>query len=371
MRRLLAALALSLLLCSSVHAACPGATSTVCASGCNYTSAATWESECQADLTGGTGTRTLEFHGSGGANQVTINGWTTNATNKIVLTVPTDHRHAGTYDTNKAYLDTSSASNIGIAILEDYTEVYGLQVKNTYVDGAAASPITVPSAITATNNKIVVDSCLLIADSSNNSAQAITTSDVDARLYAVNNFLVAKTSNSTSSAICITMTAVSASTRLYAYSNTCYYDDLDGGALTSGIYMQGAATGILRNNLFYSVDGTANSTLLNEKVNDIDYNASNVAETWMAGAHDHPSHTFSFVNVTGGTNLHLDAADTGAKGLGVDLSADGTYAFNADIDGETRSAPWDIGADELPAPAGQPFRKRTGGIPFMGTKGVW
>lgn len=44
-------------------------------------------------------------------------------------------------------------------------------------------------------------------------------------------------------------------------------------------------------------------------------------------------------------DCHLAEADTTCRGNGTDLSADGTYAFDDDIDGETRSA-WDIGFDE-------------------------
>lgn len=47
---------------------------------------------------------------------------------------------------------------------------------------------------------------------------------------------------------------------------------------------------------------------------------------------------------------HLASNDTGAIGAGTDLSADGTFAFDDDIDGETRSD-WDIGADEYAAPS--------------------
>ena len=42
---------------------------------------------------------------------------------------------------------------------------------------------------------------------------------------------------------------------------------------------------------------------------------------------------------------HLDASDTVAIGNGTDLSGDGTFAFDDDIDGETRGT-FDIGADE-------------------------
>jgi hypothetical protein len=47
-------------------------------------------------------------------------------------------------------------------------------------------------------------------------------------------------------------------------------------------------------------------------------------------------------------NFHLHKTDTVARGNGTDLSADGDFAFDDDIDLETRSA-WDIGFDEFSA----------------------
>jgi len=76
-------------------------------------------------------------------------------------------------------------------------------------------------------------------------------------------------------------------------------------------------------------------------------NASIAADA--PGSNPRNSQTFTFVNAAAG-DLHLDDADTGAHGFGADLSAD-TYPVTLDIDGETRTSPWDIGADFL-APAG-------------------
>ena len=60
-----------------------------------------------------------------------------------------------------------------------------------------------------------------------------------------------------------------------------------------------------------------------------------------------------------------------AKDFGADLSADGFFPFDDDIDFQTRSGSWDIGFDEFVA-AGQPFIKRLGGVPYMRiNKGVW
>lgn len=52
----------------------------------------------------------------------------------------------------------------------------------------------------------------------------------------------------------------------------------------------------------------------------------------------------SFVD-TSGDDYHLASDDTAAKDNGTDLSGDSDFAFDDDIDGETRSD-WDIGFDE-------------------------
>ena len=48
-------------------------------------------------------------------------------------------------------------------------------------------------------------------------------------------------------------------------------------------------------------------------------------------------------------DFHLGAADVAARNLAANLSADANLAFAVDIDGGPRSAPWDIGADEVDA----------------------
>lgn len=51
-------------------------------------------------------------------------------------------------------------------------------------------------------------------------------------------------------------------------------------------------------------------------------------------------------------DFHLALGDTTAKDQGTDLSGDGVFAFDDDIDGETRSGTWDIGFDEYVVTAG-------------------
>jgi hypothetical protein len=65
-----------------------------------------------------------------------------------------------------------------------------------------------------------------------------------------------------------------------------------------------------------------------------------------AGTGARINQTFTFKNA-GNDDYHLDCADAGAKGFGTNLSADGVYAFDDDIDWVTRPATWDIGFDQL------------------------
>jgi hypothetical protein len=66
------------------------------------------------------------------------------------------------------------------------------------------------------------------------------------------------------------------------------------------------------------------------------------------GTDSHINHTFTFVNAAGG-DFHLQAADVGAKDLGLSDPLSGFYSD--DIDGVARSGTWDIGADEYVAAA--------------------
>jgi hypothetical protein len=67
----------------------------------------------------------------------------------------------------------------------------------------------------------------------------------------------------------------------------------------------------------------------------------------FGGSGNQTYQTFTFVDEMMG-DFHLDQADTGAKDLGLDLSADPDLAFFDDVDGQIRpeGVAWDIGADE-------------------------
>jgi len=76
-----------------------------------------------------------------------------------------------------------------------------------------------------------------------------------------------------------------------------------------------------------------------------DYNSSSdyTGTTPVTALNNKFGRTFTFLDVTN-KDFHLAYDDTGARGFGVSLAGD----FTDDIDGRTRLAAWDIGADDVP-----------------------
>jgi len=126
------------------------------------------------------------------------------------------------------------------------------------------------------------------------------------------------------------------SAALYVYNTTEY--NFDAG-------IENASTGTLtvKNCAVFGNSGTGDDflgtiTIDNCASDDGDGTEPEVPSDWSA----------VFVDYTGG-NFHLKSTDTDLKDSGTDLQSEGGYSD--DIDGETRSGTWDIGADEYVAPA--------------------
>ena len=76
------------------------------------------------------------------------------------------------------------------------------------------------------------------------------------------------------------------------------------------------------------------------------------SDTTAPGTSSRISQTFTFEDA-GSDDYHLTTSDTGALGFGTDLSADATFAFDDDIDGDTIVV-WSIGFDSDPVATGGP-----------------
>jgi hypothetical protein len=115
----------------------------------------------------------------------------------------------------------------------------------------------------------------------------------------------------------------------------------DCASVDNAVGYSGAATVALKN-----CGATGGTTTYSGTFNTTDStnNASSTA-TSPPGASARTSVTPTFVDAAGG-DYHLASGDTAWKDQGADLSADVFFPVTADGDGTTRSAPWDIGADE-------------------------
>lgn len=134
------------------------------------------------------------------------------------------------------------------------------------------------------------------------------------------------------------------------------------------------------------LDGQGSSDSLYFKNNVLDCTGTdyNTGYTWTttafgnnitgdASSPDGASYQNKTCTYVGSGDYHLGAGDTVCKDAGADLSADAQYAFSIDIDRETRSAPWDISADELvatPTPTPTPSAcDRKGQLSYICGKG--
>jgi hypothetical protein len=101
---------------------------------------------------------------------------------------------------------------------------------------------------------------------------------------------------------------------------------------------------VARNNIFDSISSGGKCVASAGPQVMSDYNLCNLPGEQL-GNHSRAGVSASFVDASA-QDLHLSPTDTAATGQGIDLSADWATAFAVDIDGDPRTVPWDIGADQ-------------------------
>lgn len=266
--------------------------------------------------------------------KATVAGGTTNATNYVRIYAADNHN--GLYGTSSYRLETTDSSSTGsLYINQAFTRLEGLLVANTTDDNGA-------DGIAAAFDKVArIDRCIVKntqnAATFGNSCYGIQSvgGDRTADLYVANCIVIWKWGRTGSNNTSAFFSDSSGSNKMYCYNCTAIGDAFSkgffGGSLGSGamIVKNGLASGFAAGFSGNFSSGT-------------DYNASSDT-TASVGAHSRISQTFTFVNAGAG-NYQLAGSDTGAKGFGVDLSADATYPISVDVTNTARSGTWDIGA---------------------------
>lgn len=303
---------------------------TVKSAGGDYSTLSAWEAAQQGDLTAADEIRQAECFGFlDNTATVTVDGWTTDATRYIRIYATAGAQATMPYTSSGYRLERTASSDTFINA-EDYLRVEGLTFKATNNGGSNSW------ACYNTNNAGDVRYTNCVVQVPLNSATA---GGVVCRH--------AGTGGKVSFINCVAYTTGTpgAGGGLAAFSKTSdtstlvAYNCLAYRCLLA--FNGNSSTGLFKN-CIYDAAGVTPSAVFSNADSACDYNASTEAGT--PGTHSRSSQTFTFVDAAGG-DFHLDGADGGALGFGTDLSADATYPFSTDFDGETISGAWNIGPD--------------------------
>ena len=299
--------------------------------GTDYTSLNAWEAGEQKDLVTADEIAIAKCRcssGSADTTAVTIDGWTTDETRYIkIWTDPSEnYRHDGKWNTSKYRLEYAGTV---LNIKESNVYVEGLQV---YISSQSDYLYGIYSDVGISNIKISKN---VIKGSGGTSTfqRGIYFTNTGSTNIKVWNNLVYDVAG-------LGMNFVTSQENAIVYNNTIV------DCNNVGIQLSYRAV-VAKNNL---VDNCAGGDFGSETWGSgTDYNAS--SDGTAPGANSRTNQTFTFVDEAN-DDFHLASNDAGAKDYGTDLSSDPNLAFSDDIDGDTRSGTWDIGADEYVAAGG-------------------
>lgn len=289
--------------------------------GGDYTTLSAWEAGQQGVLAAPEiGIIDGDWSATTDTTAVTIDGWTTSEANYISVYCASSALHNGKWNTVKYRLQIYGQN--AILIKENFIRLEGLQVANTddrqggyciqFYDNTAGGDVRISKCILKRTQTYAGSYGFLISWTS-----TATVKIWNNIIYDIVGRGISGEGNET----------------VYAYNNTIH-------SCSTGLYRSNS-TFVAKNNLVKGCTDSYNGTFSVGT----DYNATDTADDIGQGTHNKVSQTFTFVDEAG-DDFHLASNDAGAKDSGIDLSGDTYLPFSTDIDGQTRSGSWDIGADE-------------------------
>lgn len=276
------------------------------------------------------------------STKTTINGWTTNADNYLRIFTPvnlfevgTTQRHAGVWNTNFYYLEGNGAYEGILRVVDNDVMIDGLQLSNTGdadADNPAGFYLEGAGRYTISNNIIRFNGSGTLSSGSE-AGIYLNLIASGAIAYVYNNIVYGFYDGI-----------------LYAYGfgpfTAVLYNNTVVDTVNNGIQMEGDADEIilyLKNNLvFNTADDYAISNFTDQ---DYDFNMGEDAAFTGDGNYVVTAQSGSeiFKNYAG-DDFHIKTSSD-AYGAGTPLSEDSVLAVMNDIDGESRTGRWDIGAD--------------------------
>ena len=279
---------------------------------------------------------------------VVIHNYTTDAVHYINIYTTSSARHLNAWSTDYYILQVTAWYEAQtMTISSNYVRVAGLQIKRIVNVGNYGNLGALVQG--GGNNKIISNNLLWTSDSYGNSL-ACFSPRLDDLYY---NNIAYDQHGTHKGAYC------DAGVTAYLYNNTFYNFSRATDTPLGGM--------VIRNNIAQAGGATA----YNDKRGTYD---SNISKTGDASGNIQA--TLTFVD-TANKNFHLAVSDAAAIGAGYNLAS----AFTGDIDGETRDANWDIGADEIVLPKVTAVNPAAGintalttisvtGIGFLGGTGI-
>jgi hypothetical protein len=262
---------------------------------------------------------------------VTVDGWTTSATNYIkIWTDPSlGNRHSGVWDAGKYRLDiASSGMAYGIMISDHYVTIDGIQLKVTGNFGGVFSNSPYGGVGQFISNTIIWGAATWTA-SRNGIYWINTDGDISLANNVVYGFNYAGSYG-------IRVSQYPKDITPYVYNNTVYN-------CATGIAMD--SDGYYSNNISYN-NTTADFSGTGKTGSNYNFSKDATAPGANSIHGTADDKTPDFISTTAGSeDFHLQVTSD-AIGVGTDLSG----TFTTDIDNQTRVAPWDIGADEAATP---------------------
>jgi hypothetical protein len=285
----------------------------------DYTSVGTWETDSQVDCVSLQKSPVLECYRDQAsyAAEVAFEGSNQNTTYFRILRAASGHRHLG--DPSAGVKFTATGKDV-INLKERYTNIQDVVATGTYNE--------IGNEPTFGSTVILQYYVACIAVDSSNAGSGSVWGFVQGGATAT-----------------VNCAAINIDDEGFRVATTGRWYNCS--AVQCGIgFFRNASTPILINCI-----GASNTT--NFDVNGgswgsgTNFNSSS-SGTATGGGDDRVDQTFSFKD-TGNDDYHLKADDGGARNHGVDLSSDGYFDFDDDIDGESRPAEsvWDIGFDEF------------------------
>jgi len=251
-----------------------------------------------------------------------INGVATSATNYLLVRTIGEARHNGAWDTSAHRFVVTNTP--GVRTYVPYVILDGLQAQMNVSSSGYNYAFYVRQEVTS--GWIRMNACIAWANvSSNNDVICFSLGDPPVQNTLTN---------------CVAYGALSTAnnqgTGYYAHSKNVTIQNCVAYNCWRGIEAGFTNTVTVQNTIVQNCNNMTYRGTFNGSSN---YNASDVVND-RPGANS-VTGTVQFVNAGSG-DFHLASGDTVAKGAGMDLSG----SFTQDIDGDTRTAPWNIGADE-------------------------